>query len=49
MLNLHLSEEALGGVGNVGRCATTRTPVTVEQIREWCRTAGQIRVTPVRC
>ena len=48
VLQVHLAEEALAGVGNVGRCATTRTPVTVEQIREWCRTAGQIRVVPVK-
>ncbi len=48
VLNVHLTEDALVGVGNVGRCATTRTPVTVEQIRQWCRTAGQIRVVPVK-
>ena len=48
VLNVHLTEEALSGVGNVGRCATTRTPVTTEQIRRWCGTAGQIKVVPVK-
>ncbi len=37
VLHVHLAEEALTGVGNVGRCATTRSPVTVEQIRDVVR------------
>ncbi len=48
VLTLHLTEAALTGADTVGRCGNTRTPVLVEQLRQWCGTAGQITVRPVR-
>ncbi|WP_432479949.1 HNH endonuclease signature motif containing protein [Nocardioides sp. GXQ0305] len=36
VLHLHLTEAALTGGEGVGRCENTRSPVTVETIREWC-------------
>ncbi|SEE00646.1 HNH endonuclease [Ruania alba] len=59
MLYLHLPADALNnhtgpgadGAGNgsgiVGRCENTNSPVTKEQIRQWCSTAGRILVRPV--
>ncbi|WP_425441219.1 HNH endonuclease [Ruania alba] len=35
------------GCGVVGRCENTRSPVSKEQIRHWCGTAGRILVRPV--
>ena len=31
----------------VGRCGNTRTPISVEQIKEWCASAAQVVVKPV--
>ncbi len=36
VLYVHLSEAALRGEDPVGRCENTRTPITTEQIRDWC-------------
>ncbi len=36
VLFAHLTEEALKGAESVGRCGNTRSPISVEQIREWC-------------
>ncbi len=36
-LVVHISEDALTGTETVGRCGNTRSPISVEQIREWCR------------
>ena len=35
-LVVHISEDALTGADPVGRCGNTRSPVSVEQIRDWC-------------
>ncbi len=35
-LVVHISEDALTGTETVGRCGNTRSPISVEQIREWC-------------
>ncbi|SEE99427.1 HNH endonuclease [Ruania alba] len=35
------------GSGIVGRCENTKSPVSKEQIRQWCATAGRILVRPV--
>ncbi len=40
-LVVHISEDALTGTETVGRCGNTRSPISVEQIREWC--AGRER------
>ena len=32
----------------MGRCGNTRTPILVEQVRAWCRAAGQVTIQPVR-
>jgi len=31
----------------IGRCENTRSPVTAEQVRRWCQTAGTVLVRPV--
>ncbi|QZY29990.1 HNH endonuclease signature motif containing protein [Nocardioides coralli] len=36
VLYLHLSTDALTGNNGIGRCETTRKPVTTHQIRDWC-------------
>ncbi len=36
VLHVHLSQAALHGQDTVGRVENTRSPVTVDQIREWC-------------
>ncbi|NYJ00350.1 hypothetical protein HNR19_001048 [Nocardioides thalensis] len=49
-LTVHLSQAAVEGItpaGAVGRLDNTHTPVTAEQIREWCAAAGTIIVRPV--
>src|SRR3546814_17460252 len=33
--------------GAVGRLDNTKSPITAEQIREWCATAGTILIRPV--
>ncbi len=45
-LVVHISEDALTGTETVGRCGNTRSPISVEQIREWCR-AANVTVKPV--
>ena len=35
-LVVHISEDALAGTETVGRCGNTRSPISVDQIREWC-------------
>ncbi|QSR25095.1 DUF222 domain-containing protein [Nocardioides aromaticivorans] len=34
-LNVHITDTALTGTNNVGRCEETRSPVQVAQVREW--------------
>ena len=49
-LHIHLSQAAIEGLdpaATVGRIDNTRSPVTAEQIRQWCQTAGTIVVRPV--
>ena len=47
-LHVHLSEAALTGAESVGRCGNTRSPISVDQIREWCGNPdAQITVKPV--
>ncbi|QOR72695.1 HNH endonuclease [Ruania alkalisoli] len=50
-LDQHAFDEHSGagvfGAGVVGRCENTRSPVTVEQVRSWCGTAGRVLVRPV--
>ncbi|MFN8189444.1 MAG: HNH endonuclease signature motif containing protein [Nocardioidaceae bacterium] len=46
-LFLHLSEDALvGDPAALGRCDNTRTPVSVDTIRAWCRNAD-VTLAPV--
>ena len=49
VLYVHLSDAALrSGAGGFGRCENTRSPVTVEQIRDWCANPeAQVIVKPV--
>jgi hypothetical protein len=48
VLFAHISEEALKGAASVGRCGNTRSPISVEQIREWCGNPdAHITVKPV--
>ena len=49
VLYVHLAEAAIRGEsGGFGRCENTRTPVTVEQIRQWCASPdAQVVVKPV--
>jgi hypothetical protein len=35
-LVVHISEDALAGTETVGRCGNTRSPISAEQVREWC-------------
>lgn len=47
-LVVHLSEDALTGAEPVGRCANTRSPISVQQIREWCGNPdAKVTVKPV--
>jgi hypothetical protein len=47
-LYLHLSDQALTGASNVGRCENTRTPIDATTIREWCgREGAVVTVKPV--
>ena len=49
VLNVHLTEAAIAGVGgNVARCGNTRTPILLDQVRDWCQAAGQITVVPIK-
>ncbi len=36
VLHVHLSQAAIEGTEQVGRVENTRSPVTADQIREWC-------------
>ena len=47
VLYLHLSEQALTGTEPLGRVGTTRTPVTADQIRDWCGPPTPSTVKPV--
>ena len=49
VLHVHLSEAAIRGeAGGIGRCENTRSPVTAEQIRDWCANPdAQVVVKPV--
>ncbi|WP_183099252.1 HNH endonuclease [Nocardioides pelophilus] len=43
-----LTDAALTGMGNVGRLGNTQTPVSAEQIRQWCGLSGStVIVRPV--
>jgi hypothetical protein len=47
-LFVHLTDTTLTSVSeNVGRLQNLQVPVTAEQIREWCNTAGRVLVRPV--
>jgi hypothetical protein len=47
-LFVHLTDTTLtGGGDNLGRLQNLQVPVTAEQIREWCNTAGRVLVRPV--
>jgi len=47
-LFVHLTDTALDGESNVGRLGNTHTPISVEQIRQWCGLAGStVLVRPV--
>ena len=49
LLNVHLTDAAIAGVGgNVARCGNTRTPVLLDQVKDWCQSAGQITVVPIK-
>ncbi len=46
-LVVHISEDALTGTETVGRCGNTRSPISVEQVREWCGNPNtQVTVKP---
>jgi hypothetical protein len=47
VLHAHLSADAIAGTGGVVRLRETATPLTAEQVREWCHTAGSVVVTPI--
>ncbi len=49
VLYVHLADAAIRGEsGGFGRCENTRTPVTAEQIRDWCANPdAQVVVKPV--
>ena len=49
VLYVHLSDAAIRGEsGGFGRCENTRTPVTAEQIRDWCANPdAEVVVKPV--
>ena len=48
VLHVHLAEAAIHGEGGVGRLENHRTPVTAEQIRDWCANPdAEVVVKPV--
>ena len=49
ILHVHLSEAAIRGeAGGLGRFENTRTPITAEQIRQWCGNPdAQVIVKPI--
>jgi hypothetical protein len=47
-LVVHISEDALTGTETVGRCGNTRSPISAEQVREWCGNPNtKVTVKPV--
>ena len=47
-LVVHISEDALTGTETVGRCGNTRSPISVDQIKEWCGSPNtKVTVKPV--
>ncbi len=47
-LHVHIPEDALTGTETVGRCSNTRSPISVEQIRQWCgNPTTKVTVKPV--
>ncbi len=49
VLHVHLTDAAIEGVGgDVARCGNTRTPILLAQVRDWCHSAGQITVVPIK-
>ncbi len=45
---MHISEDAFDGRSTIGRCGNTRSPISAEQIREWCGNPNaHITVKPV--
>ena len=47
-LYLHLHQSAIESGGGIGQMGNTRSPVTVEQIRDWCGLPeAQVTVKPV--
>ena len=48
VLHVHLAEAAIHGEGGIGRMENHRSPVTAEQIRQWCANPdAQVVVKPV--
>ena len=48
VLHVHLAEAAIRGEGGIGRMENHRTPVTAEQIRDWCANPdAEVVVKPV--
>ena len=48
VLHVHLAEAAIRGEGGIGRMENHRSPVTAEQIRQWCANPdAQVVVKPV--
>ena len=49
VLYVHLAEAAIRGeAGGLGRCENTRSPVTAEQIRDWCANPdAEVVIKPV--
>ncbi|UFU05840.1 HNH endonuclease [Ruania halotolerans] len=41
------STNSVFSTGTIGRCENTKSPVTTEQVRTWCQTAGRVIVRPV--
>jgi hypothetical protein len=47
-LYVHISDQALTGTDMVGRCDNTRSPISVDQVREWCGNPNaKVTVRPV--
>jgi len=48
VLHVNISEAAIKGTDPVGRCGNTRSPISVEQIRQWCGNPdANVTVKPV--
>ncbi|HIZ36596.1 MAG TPA: HNH endonuclease [Candidatus Ruania gallistercoris] len=46
LLNLHLTDTAILGLDQVGRCENTLAPASIDQIKAWC-TGATVKVQPV--